>query len=182
MNRPKHCKNGGTVRPALPCSLCYGRKPRAQARFGCCSSSVVEHSLGKGEVESSILSCSTINSKYLAETYLSNSVLCPTRDLHNRDFRPLFDDCRRPVAIMRPGQRGCRTRGSGFRRSTRRAASRSARGIVLRGAVLRCCVAALLLGQGKPYPPIPCPRRQEFHVIDRLFLTRQNPKPLESLY
>jgi hypothetical protein len=25
----------------------------------CCSSSVVEHSLGKGEVESSILSCST---------------------------------------------------------------------------------------------------------------------------
>jgi hypothetical protein len=25
-----------------------------------CSSSVVEHSLGKGEVESSILSCSTI--------------------------------------------------------------------------------------------------------------------------
>ena len=26
----------------------------------CCSSSVVEHSLGKGEVESSILSCSTI--------------------------------------------------------------------------------------------------------------------------
>ena len=59
MNRPKRCKNGGTARPALPCSLCYGRKPRAQARFGCCSSSVVEHSLGKGEVESSILSCST---------------------------------------------------------------------------------------------------------------------------
>ncbi len=28
-----------------------------------CSSSVVEHSLGKGEVESSILSCSTINSQ-----------------------------------------------------------------------------------------------------------------------
>ena len=30
------------------------------ASLGCCSSSVVEHSLGKGEVESSILSCSTI--------------------------------------------------------------------------------------------------------------------------
>jgi hypothetical protein len=64
MNRPKHCKNGGTARPALPRPRCYGRKPRAQARFGCCSSSVVEHSLGKGEVESSILSCST---SYLIE-------------------------------------------------------------------------------------------------------------------
>src|SRR5271166_713564 len=30
----------------------------------CCSSSVVEHSLGKGEVESSILSCSTIFHKW----------------------------------------------------------------------------------------------------------------------
>ena len=60
MNRSERCENGGTARPALPRPLCYGRKPRAQARFGGCSSSVVEHSLGKGEVESSILSCSTI--------------------------------------------------------------------------------------------------------------------------
>ena len=45
----------------MPCPLCCGRKPRAvRTRFGCCSSSVVEHSLGKGGVESSILSCSTI--------------------------------------------------------------------------------------------------------------------------
>jgi hypothetical protein len=33
--------------------------PAPHLRFRCCSSSVVEHSLGKGEVESSILSCST---------------------------------------------------------------------------------------------------------------------------
>src|SRR5271165_6441795 len=49
---------------------CLAAAPMAEAgRFRanasrCCSSSVVEHSLGKGEVESSILSCSTIN--YLA--------------------------------------------------------------------------------------------------------------------
>ncbi len=37
----------------------YGTVFRA-GRYLRCSSSVVEHSLGKGEVESSILSCSTI--------------------------------------------------------------------------------------------------------------------------
>jgi hypothetical protein len=60
MDRLKRRKAAGTAQPALPCPLCCGRKPRAvRTRFGCCSSSVVEHSLGKGEVESSILSCST---------------------------------------------------------------------------------------------------------------------------
>src|SRR5271165_5287676 len=49
-------------------SPCFGPQPMAgnQTFFSArraprrCSSSVVEHSLGKGEVESSILSCSTI--------------------------------------------------------------------------------------------------------------------------
>jgi hypothetical protein len=59
---------------ALPCPLCYGRKPSALwTRFGCCSSSVVEHSLGKGEVESSILSCSTINSSELSPVFFFES-------------------------------------------------------------------------------------------------------------
>jgi hypothetical protein len=39
----------------------------ARSRLVRCSSSVVEHPLGKGEVESSILSCSTIKIKDLAE-------------------------------------------------------------------------------------------------------------------
>jgi hypothetical protein len=41
-------------------ALLWQEAERFYPRFGCCSSSVVEHSLGKGEVESSILSCSTI--------------------------------------------------------------------------------------------------------------------------
>ena len=41
---------------------------RARRASECCSSSVVEHSLGKGEVESSILSCSTIISMTYGET------------------------------------------------------------------------------------------------------------------
>ena len=48
-------------RLAMP-SLLWQEAERFDPRPGCCSSSVVEHSLGKGEVESSILSCSTINS------------------------------------------------------------------------------------------------------------------------
>src|SRR5579863_8503791 len=51
-----------SVCAALPCPVRYGRKPDAsedRAPERRCSSSVVEHSLGKGEVESSILSCST---------------------------------------------------------------------------------------------------------------------------
>ena len=47
--------------PALPRRGAYGRsRSLSAATPRCCSSSVVEHSLGKGEVESSILSCSTI--------------------------------------------------------------------------------------------------------------------------
>jgi hypothetical protein len=45
-------------RLAMP-SLLWQEAERLGPRPGCCSSSVVEHSLGKGEVESSILSCST---------------------------------------------------------------------------------------------------------------------------
>ena len=41
-------------------SLLWQEAERFHPRPRCCSSSVVEHSLGKGEVESSILSCSTI--------------------------------------------------------------------------------------------------------------------------
>jgi hypothetical protein len=41
-------------------SLLWQEAQRFYLRLRCCSSSVVEHSLGKGEVESSILSCSTI--------------------------------------------------------------------------------------------------------------------------
>ena len=47
----------GEIFPWPPCApRAVGLKPRPQ----CCGSSVVEHSLGKGEVESSILSHSTI--------------------------------------------------------------------------------------------------------------------------
>ena len=42
-----------------PFAMAGSRAPPEDA-LRCCSSSVVEHSLGKGEVESSILSCSTI--------------------------------------------------------------------------------------------------------------------------
>jgi hypothetical protein len=45
---------------AMP-SLLWQEAERFHPRPRCCSSSVVEHSLGKGEVESSILSCSTIH-------------------------------------------------------------------------------------------------------------------------
>ena len=46
-------------RSALALGRCLWQKSAAFAT--CCGSSVVEHSLGKGEVESSILSRSTIN-------------------------------------------------------------------------------------------------------------------------
>ena len=60
MKRARRAALEPVRRLALPPRL--WQKPDA---FGgdaprCCSSSVVEHSLGKGEVESSILSCSTI--------------------------------------------------------------------------------------------------------------------------
>jgi hypothetical protein len=45
-------------------SLLWQEAERFHPRPRCCSSSVVEHSLGKGEVESSILSCSTIFPKW----------------------------------------------------------------------------------------------------------------------
>ena len=50
---------GATARRSRTAFRLTGQKAIGSARR-CCSSSVVEHSLGKGEVESSILSCSTI--------------------------------------------------------------------------------------------------------------------------
>ena len=47
------------TRPGLRPRAGGARRTAASAKVRCCSS-VVEHSLGKGEVESSILSCSTI--------------------------------------------------------------------------------------------------------------------------
>jgi hypothetical protein len=47
-------------------SLLWQEAQRFYLRLRRCSSSVVEHSLGKGEVESSILSCSTTSSMTLA--------------------------------------------------------------------------------------------------------------------
>ena len=44
----------------------------------CCRSSEVEHSLGKGEVESSILSGSTIFFNYLAKTTRLSLIFEPT--------------------------------------------------------------------------------------------------------
>ena len=52
-------RGNASRRLAMP-SLLWQEAQRFYPRLGCCSSSVVEHSLGKGEVESSILSCSTI--------------------------------------------------------------------------------------------------------------------------
>src|SRR5690606_17620862 len=42
-----------------------GASPQALDQMECCGSSVVEHTLGKGEVESSILSRSTILSRMM---------------------------------------------------------------------------------------------------------------------
>ncbi len=47
---------------------------RAIGAPGCCSSSVVEHSLGKGEVESSILSCSTSQALILPDLSRTETV------------------------------------------------------------------------------------------------------------
>ena len=44
-----------------------------------CGSSVVEHSLGKGEVESSILSCSTIRPPFFLRTLLPSRAWCRLR-------------------------------------------------------------------------------------------------------
>jgi hypothetical protein len=59
-----HTRPRAVVSPlALPWRARYvtSRTPlNVRAITRCCSSSVVEHSLGKGEVESSILSCSTM--------------------------------------------------------------------------------------------------------------------------
>jgi hypothetical protein len=52
-------RGNASRRLAMP-SLLWQEAERFHPRSRCCSSSVVEHSLGKGEVESSILSCSTI--------------------------------------------------------------------------------------------------------------------------
>ena len=57
---------------AMP-SLLWQEAERFHPRPRCCSSSVVEHSLGKGEVESSILSCSTINSSELSPVFFLKS-------------------------------------------------------------------------------------------------------------
>jgi hypothetical protein len=75
------------------------RSADRRMRFRCCSSSVVEHSLGKGEVESSILSCSTIKSS----TY---------------DNRP--PGSANPVTIESP--RGAASRGACDRRKIRKSA------------------------------------------------------------
>src|ERR1700727_1454427 len=56
-------RGNASRRLAMP-SLLWQEAQRFYPRLGCCSSSVVEHSLGKGEVESSILSCSTIFLKW----------------------------------------------------------------------------------------------------------------------
>lgn len=54
-------KHTGTINFRLFCSphSCGGAPKRLEPRKQCCCSSVVEHSLGKGEVDSSILSSST---------------------------------------------------------------------------------------------------------------------------
>ena len=55
---------------------------RASAPRGCCSSSVVEHSLGKGEAESSILSCSTTNSRPFREHDSNRFAACLSPVFH----------------------------------------------------------------------------------------------------
>src|SRR5271156_3847874 len=57
------CHGNASRLLAMP-SLLWQEAGRIHPRPRCCSSSVVEHSLGKGEVESSILSCSTIFPKW----------------------------------------------------------------------------------------------------------------------
>ncbi len=70
-----------------PCPLAVGLLPRDLPER--CGSSVVEHSLGKGEVESSILSHSTISG------HLSRSLLQVTCGPRSRIFSARPATCRR---------------------------------------------------------------------------------------
>jgi hypothetical protein len=70
-------RGNASRRLAMP-SLLWQEAERFHPRPRCCSSSVVEHSLGKGEVESSILSCSTINSFELSTVLFFKSRLAAT--------------------------------------------------------------------------------------------------------
>ena len=75
--RPKKLRGAPAFKPALPGNRAYAtyaalrkfKKPSGES----CGSSVVEHSLGKGEAESSILSRSTIYFKYLEEWWRRRS-------------------------------------------------------------------------------------------------------------
>ena len=58
-------RGNASRRLAMP-SLLWQEAQSFYPRLGCCSSSVVEHSLGKGEVESSILSGSTTSTPEIA--------------------------------------------------------------------------------------------------------------------
>ena len=55
------CNSSNRCAIFRPERACTPRKGRLIPRNGCCGSSVAEHTLGKGEVESSILSHSTIS-------------------------------------------------------------------------------------------------------------------------
>ena len=98
-----------TGHPALPRRGAYGRSRTLRLRRPrCCSSSVVEHSLGKGEVESSILSCSTINARLLREIDCSRetAVSHPSFTRGERPFRTA-------AAVRPPPDRFGRHEGSG---------------------------------------------------------------------
>ena len=79
--------DGVMKEPSLRRMSRYGNEPRAffgafcpsNGFSGCCRSSVVEHSLGKGEVESSILSGSTSS-----PTEINHALQC-----HGQDRYPL---------------------------------------------------------------------------------------------
>ena len=72
---------------ALRLPVRYGRS----AAIAGCGSSVVEHSLGKGEVESSILSCSTISSRCPAKLNATKaSADRHADDRPQRAYRPVY--------------------------------------------------------------------------------------------
>ena len=66
------------------CSALLGRFLEYRA---CCRSSVVEHSIGNGEVDSSILSGSTIH-LFGSIDFIRNSVLSATQECHTDQWFP----------------------------------------------------------------------------------------------
>jgi hypothetical protein len=87
LNRHPRLKRSEALRARLgpPCharSTVAGSRALFPARLRCCSSSVVEHSLGKGEVESSILSCSTSNFGRFREIDDGEGWVCPSPVFH----------------------------------------------------------------------------------------------------